>query len=332
MTGAEPSSAPILLDGALATELVRRGFALSEPRLVARALDEAPDLLTAIHLDYVRAGAQVVSTNSFELHARKLAAVGHGERQRELAEISVAVIEAARAQARVEDLALASFRVAGSIPPVPPTSDGAEPNGELDRAEYRSLANALVSAGADLILFETFWTAEQAQWALEAVAGIGVPVWLAVAAGRPRALPTERPDGSRLVGGDPLEDLFDRLADLEPDAQPDALLINCTQIDAVPEAVATLTRLADARASTCALGLYPHLGRARHDGVWIDRIVEPRVFAEQMQAWVDRWPALSVVGACCGSTPDYIAALRRCAQPTDHARRSAGVRLAELVP
>src|SRR5207253_2975605 len=75
------SGRPILLDGATGTELERRGFALEKPGWSARAIDEAPELLQTIHRDYVEAGAEIITANTFRLHRRNLAAWGAEEEQ-----------------------------------------------------------------------------------------------------------------------------------------------------------------------------------------------------------------------------------------------------------
>ena len=325
---AEPT---ILLDGALGTELSRRGFVVEAPLFSARALIEAPALLTAIHLDYLRAGAQVLSTNSFGLHAQDLVRAGIGEHQRELAQRSVELVEATRRELRPDERGLARFRIAGSIPPL--TSAGTEP--AVERAEYRALADALVDAGVDLILLETFSGVAAARLALEALVDLPVPVWLAVVAGVPPservAGVSHRPDGTRLLAGDDFSSLLAMVT--EPGLRrPDALLINCTQIDAVPAALDSLLAASASADWQGPLGFYPHLGKRRHDGVWIDRIVEPEVFAEQMAAWMRTRPRLSLAGACCGSEPADIAAMGRCLQADAAAREAAWMALAALVP
>ncbi len=303
----------------MATELAERGFELRSPLFSAQALLDAPTLIESIHADYLAAGAQVLTSNSFGLHAATLAAAGLAERQSTLIQLSVVLAEAMRLRAR------SSARIAGSIPPRPRASLGDPP--ELARAEYRRFADLLVDSGADVVLLETFSQLAEIRLALEGLAGLEVPVWLAVAAGVPVA-GSRRPDGSRLLGG---ED-FSTLADLLRDPtlrRPDVLLLNCTQIDAVPAALDAMLAAID---EEIPLGLYPHLGKERYDGVWIDRIVEPDVFAEQILAWMRSRPRFVVAGACCGSRPAYIEALQRWLQPDARAREQAFVRLAQLIP
>jgi homocysteine S-methyltransferase len=315
---------PVLLDGAIGTELARRGFELRAPLFSARALLDAPELVEQLHWDYLCAGAQILTTNSFGLHAASLAAAGIAQRQGELAHRSVDVLERVRARARAGG-GESKFRIAGSIPPRP--REGASEQA-LARAEYRAYAEHLIAAGVDLLLLETFTNVGDARLALEGLVGVELPVWLSVVAGH-RSSPPSKPDGTRLLGGDSFEDLAQLLRS-ETSRGPDALLINCTQIDAIPAALDALIHATAKMA--LPLGLHPHLGRRRHDGVWIDRIVESEVLAEQIQAWMHSRPRLIIAGACCGSRPDDIAALWRTLAPTESAREQAFMRLAQLLP
>ncbi|PRP96187.1 homocysteine S-methyltransferase family protein [Enhygromyxa salina] len=323
MTDTLEQGPPVLLDGAMGTELAERGFELRGPLFSARALLDAPELVEQIHWDYLCAGAQVLTTNSFGLHAASLAKAGVAERQAELARRSVEVLEQVRTRARARGSDMTRFRIAGSIPPRPPGGERA-----LARAEYRAYADGLADAGVDLLLLETFTNVDAARLALEGLAGVELPVWLSVVAG----LPTpgqSAPDGTRLISGDSFEDLGQLLRS-ETHRVPDALLINCTQIDAVPAALDALIR-ASAELEL-PLGFSPHLGRRRYDGVWIDRIIGPKVFAAQIQAWMKVRPRLIIAGACCGSRPDYIAAMQHSLMPSEAAREQAFVRLAQLLP
>lgn len=315
----ERDDPPVLLDGAMATELADRGFELRPPLFATQALLDAPMLVESIHADYIAAGAQVLTTNSFGLHAATLAEAGLAQRQAQLVRLAVALPTMMRIDAR------ASVRIAGSIPPRPRGRASDPP--ELARAEYRRFADLLVEHGADLVLLETFTRVDEVRLALEGLEGFEAPVWLAVVAGVPVS-GSRRPDGTRLLEGDP----FAALGELLRDAglrRPDVLLLNCTQIDAVPAALDTMLGAID---EEIPLGLYPHLGRHRYDGVFIDRIVEPDVFAEQILAWMHSRPRFVVAGACCGSRPAYIEALQRWLQPDARARERAFVRLAQLIP
>ena len=316
----------------MGTQLSAQGFELRAPLFSARALLDAPELVAQLHWQYLRAGAQLLTTNSFNLHARTLAAAGLGERQAELIERSVKLLEPARQWALTRregaDPGLARFRIAGSMPPRPRV--GRDPqDSALARAEYGQFAQLLAHAGADFILLETFSELGEAKLALEGIAArqLELPVWLSLVAGAP--VPgSSRPDGTRLASGEPLSELSS-LFDQTAARRPDALALNCTQLDAVPAALATLAAQVP---EGIPLGLSPHLSKRRYDGVWVDRIVEGDVFAEQMHAWVRARPRFVVAGACCGSRPEEIAALERWLHPDEQSRERAYVLLAQLLP
>ncbi len=315
----------ILLDGAMATELAARGFELVAPLFSARALLDAPELVAAIHADYLHAGAQVLTTNSFNLHADTLARAGIAEQQAALALRAVELLTQVRQRALIDERPLARFRIAGSIPPRPRSaSPDAAP---IAAAEYRSYADKLALAGVDLILLETFTSVTEAKRALAGLVDIDLPIWLSVVAGAPTG--GSRPDGTRLLEGDPIAELAPLLEHI------DALLINCTQLDAIPAALASLIATTEQH-RTLPLGLCPHFGKRRHDGEWIDRIVESDAFAEQMQAWLHSdqpgRARICLAGACCGSKPADIAAMRKRLQPDATERERAWTRLAQLIP
>jgi homocysteine S-methyltransferase len=314
----------VLLDGALGTQLAARGFELLAPHFSARALVEAPELLATIHADYLRAGAQVLTTNSFGLHASTLARAGIADQQAALARRSVEVLTAVRQLVSANQRGLARFRVAGSVPPRP-LADASSDRHTLARAEYRRYAECLATAGADLILLETFTSVAEAELAVAGVAEIGLPIWLSIVAGAP-VEGQRRADGTRLIAGDPIRaiaGLVDRV---------DAMLINCTRLDAVPAALDAVLAVTRERPDL-PLGLLPHLGYPTIDGGWVDRIVEPDVFADQVRAWLrPERSRFELIGACCGSGPADIAELRARLQPDEAARERAWTRLAELVP
>jgi homocysteine S-methyltransferase len=82
---------PLLLDGATGTELQRRGVNTGLPLWSARALIEAPEVLRSIHADYINAGADIITTNTFRTKRRTLERAGIGSRARELTRLAVQI-------------------------------------------------------------------------------------------------------------------------------------------------------------------------------------------------------------------------------------------------
>jgi S-methylmethionine-dependent homocysteine/selenocysteine methylase len=160
------SRAPlVVLDGPMGTELARRGVALPAPAWSAVALDVAPDLVAAVHRDYVTAGATVHTANTFRTKRRSV-----GPRWEELARRAV----------RIAREAVGSLRVAGSIAPL---EDCYRPDlspGLASREEHRELARVLADEGVDVLLCETFPDATEAVVAVEEAVRTGVETWAAL--------------------------------------------------------------------------------------------------------------------------------------------------------
>ena len=105
-----------ILDGATGTELTRRGVDTTLPLWSAGALidPQGRDVLRCIHSDYIRAGAQIVTANTFRTHRRSLAKGGKGGRAGELTHLAVQLVREA-----VEQVPAAHrVFVAGSIAPL----------------------------------------------------------------------------------------------------------------------------------------------------------------------------------------------------------------------
>ena len=83
--------AVVLLDGAMGTELFRRGVSTRLPIWSAQALIENPQMVRQIHEDYIHAGAEIITTNTFRTTTRALNKKGLGSRAKELTELAVSL-------------------------------------------------------------------------------------------------------------------------------------------------------------------------------------------------------------------------------------------------
>jgi S-methylmethionine-dependent homocysteine/selenocysteine methylase len=156
---------PRLYGGPMGTELARRGFAVCGPRWSAAANLDAPDLVAAIHRDYVAAGAEIVTANTTCAHVHDVGA----DRDR----ICAAAIALARR---------AGVTVAASVAMLPSSIDPA-----ARATEYRAAAAAL--RGADILLLEGFVDAAELRLALAATRAWHGPRWAALAGPGARHLP-----------------------------------------------------------------------------------------------------------------------------------------------
>src|SRR6202167_2926098 len=274
---------PILCDGAMGTLLYANGISIT------RCYDELnvsqPELIRAIHLDYLQAGAEIVETNTFGANSFRLARHSIADKA---AEIN-------RAGARLAREAAKSFDVwvAGSVGPL---GTRIEPLGKTSfqeaRQAFREQIEALVEGGVDVLMFETFGYLEELHQAVLAAKDVGAKLPLVVQV-------TIDEDGNCLDGSDP-ETFAPRLEDWGADV----IGCNCSV-----GPVAMLEAIEGVRAVTSLpLAAQPNAG--------IPRSVEGRNIylcsPEYMASYARKFVAAGarLVGGCCGTTPDHIRVMK----------------------
>jgi len=186
---------PILLDGATGTELNRRGVSTELPLWSTRALLDAPQTLLEVHRDYVNAGAEILTANTFRTYRRNLEPAGLGDRA---AKLTTQAVEIAR------DAANGRAWVVGSQPPLEDCySPELTPDDDALWREHAEMSRNLASAGVDGILVETQHTIREAVAATNAATETGLPLMVSFVCGN---------DG-RLLSGESLsvrQDEFNR--------------------------------------------------------------------------------------------------------------------------
>lgn len=179
-------SGVLLGDGAMGTELLRRG--VPRDRCLPELNLSRPDLVQAIHEDYARAGARVHRTNTLTANRIRLAPFGLEDRVREINQAAVAI---ARKAAGPDGF------VVGSVGPLPV----GEFKGFERPSAYREQAFALREAGCDLILLETFTAGHELKSAVVSIPSAANPLALSVAIGdRSHARDALRSSDSPLIG------------------------------------------------------------------------------------------------------------------------------------
>ena len=278
---------PLLLDGATGTELFPRGVRTPPPLWSAWALVTHPQTVRQIAQDYAAAGAEVVTANTFRTHARNLAMGGLKERAEELTARAIALArEGATAGAPGRTIA-----IAGSLAPlhdcyrpdlVPPDAECA--------TEHARQARAFVAGGADLILVETMNSIREAVHATRAAVETGLPV---VSCAVCHA-------GAVLYSGEPVGDWARALLPLGAAA----LGINCTRLDAMDAALAACA----AAAPGVPLAAYANIGHEDPALGWDASETPPDAYVAATRGWPAR--GVRLLGGCCGTLPDHIAALK----------------------
>jgi methionine synthase / methylenetetrahydrofolate reductase(NADPH) len=272
----------LVCDGAMGTMLYARGV------FVNRSFDalnlSAPDLVSELHREYLRAGADVIETNTFGANRIKLGTFGLAEK---LHDINLAGARIARQVARD------GAYVAGAIGPL---GIRIEPWGRMgvDEAEacFREQAAALVEGGADLIILETFRDVNEIGAAIAAVRKTcDLPIV---------AQMTTEEDGNSLDGTPPEE----FVPALER-AGASVIGVNCS-VGPAPM-LETIERIA--RASRKPLSAQPNAGRPRDIEGRNIYLSSPEYLASYARRFVQH--GVRLVGGCCGTTPEHIRQIRQ---------------------
>jgi homocysteine S-methyltransferase len=273
---------PVLCDGAMGTMLYSKGI------FINRCYDELnlsqPELVAGIHQEYVKAGAEILETNTFGANLFRLAR--HGCQSR-VVEINRAGVELARSAAGNDVM------VAGSVGPL---GVRIEPLGKIGleeaRAAFSQQIQALAEAGIDLLILETFgYVAELHQAILaarEAAPGIAIVAQVTI-----------DDEGNALDGSTP-ESYAKRIEGYGPEV----LGCNCSvgpvaMLDAI-ERMRQVTSL--------PLSAQPNAGMPRNVEGRNIYLCSPEYMAEYTRRLVAAGTRL--VGGCCGTTPEHIRAMK----------------------
>ena len=289
----------VLLDGATGTELQRRGAPMDPGAWCGPATLEHDRLLTDIHADYIAAGAEVITANTFASSRVMLSRAGFGD---QVEEINRRAVEAAL---RARDQAPDGERVvvAGSLSHMVPVTAGTaianqdDSPGEAETAfALKELAQILARSGCELIILEMMYLPGRIRLALDAAAETGLPVWFGLSARR-------APDG-RVLSFYPHADLpLDEVTSLIP-AQVDAAGVMHSGAELTAEALQSVRAHFDG-----PLMAYPDSGHFEMpDWNFVD-VMSPQVFGGFCADWIRS--GVQIIGGCCGLTVDHIHAARR---------------------
>ena len=288
---------PTLCDGAMGTMLYARA---SASQMHGRCFDElnltAPELVQEIHRQYILAGAEVIETNTFGANAAKLEAYGLGERTRALNRRAAQLAREAR------EVAGRAVFIAGAVGPSGQPVSAApddDPRMVALRALFREQIEGLIEGGADLLILETFSSlGELRQAVLAAREAGGLPII---------AQMTFTEDGQSLAGDSPTE-AARALARLGVDV----IGANCSVgpagiLDVVTEMADALRESGIDPERDILLSAQPNAGLPTRVENRFLYVSTPAYFAEYARRFASTGARL--IGGCCGTTPDHIAAM-----------------------
>ncbi|SRR5579883_365835 len=279
---------PLVLDGALGTELEGRGVNTSGKSWTARGIVTNPDLIFKIHRQYAREGADILTANTFRTNPRALKDTGLDAEA-----LTKKAVRIAR-KARRERNPL--IRVAGSIAPVEDcfTPKLAPKNDPALIEEHRIMARWLDEARVDIILIETMSTFHEAICALQAAKEESEKyVWISVV---PK-------DGETMLDGTPLDYAVQRFKE----GGAHLVALNCAPVTTMYDALPLFSKAA--KKAGLWFGCYPNTSEKLPDGTWNLRAYNNEQMAKCAVAWMKAGAVM--VGSCCHSTPRTTEAIRQ---------------------
>ena len=275
----------LLLDGAMGTELQNRGIDIPLPLWSADANIKHPEVVINIHKDYIKTGADIITTNTFRTTAWTYRKAGFSNtKSKELSRSSLyKAVECA--QIAVSN----SIKIAGSITTIEDCYlPELFPGTSVAEDTYGQTIEWLVDAGVDFILFETMGNIEEISCALEMSRSYNIPIWLSLII----------KDKYNLLDGSPFEKVFE----LFKPFSIDHLLINCNTMDLTIDMCDQIHS-----AWSQKWGVYPNLGKTNYENDYLN-IISDSNLNDGMISLLSKEP--NVIGLCCGSTPFHIKYLK----------------------
>jgi homocysteine S-methyltransferase len=293
----------VILDGALATELERRGCDLNDPLWSARVLLETPELIRQVHADYFAAGADCAITASYQATFEGFVRRGLTPNQAaDLMKLSVTLALEARDSfwavpenhvGRIKPFVAASVGPYGAF-----LADGSEYRGNYGLTELELMAfhrprmAVLATSGADMLACETIPSLLEAMSLARLLEEFpGMTAWISFSA----------KDGLHVNNG---ETLAECVQALEIFPQVIAVGVNCTAPQFIPDLVRSVGGLTQK-----PILVYPNSGETYNASLkcWNGESSCER-FASDARAWFEA--GANLIGGCCRTNPDHIRALR----------------------
>ncbi|MCH2524310.1 MAG: homocysteine S-methyltransferase family protein [Dehalococcoidia bacterium] len=301
----------IVLDGATGSEIARLGAAMDSAAWCGVANKTHPDIVRHVHEEYIRAGADVVTANTFSTSRHVLASVGLADetvsinvRAVELAREAVNNVSPERPIAVAGSMSNMTAWIPGTVSPDPRFL----PTPEEEFNNYQEIAQTLAKSGVDLILMEMMRDIDQSSMAISAAVETGLPVWIGTSC-------TLRDNGSVSAWDQHFEEPAARLSpdhiqaeDRSYDTLIEAMLSFQPQVMGVMHSTIETT---DAGLQTLfehwqgPVMAYAETSSEVRRG--ISQKVEPAIFATHCRNWVEN--GVQIIGGCCGTTIEHIRAM-----------------------
>ena len=282
----------ILMDGSMGNELLARRSDLVSGLWSAQYLIDAPQLVKEIHLEYINAGADLITTNTYSTIPSYLSKKNVENRMPELIGLAGKLAREAADDSEKEII------VAGSLPPL---EESYRPDLVIDAEEAIPIYEVLIkelTPFVDIFICETMSSIKEMQHVMEALNNLDniKPVWI--------SWTLKEDKKNRLRSGESIEEAFNASATVKPEAY----LFNCTDPYAISEGIKVLKQLTQK-----PIGGYPNVFNVP-DGWTLDNDIQVSVrdlSIEKFLEFAEEWRKLgaSIIGGCCGIGPRFIKAI-----------------------
>jgi homocysteine S-methyltransferase len=284
----------IILDGATGTELQKRGVPMDDLAWSATAIVTHPDVIRDIHRDYLRAGADIITTNTFGTLSLSLRGTRLADRVAEVNRRAVQLAQEARADSG------RPICIAGSMAGMIGTVYWRDASSSADtiQAAYREQAKLLADAGVDLLFLEMTQDVGVGVAAVQGACEAGLPLWVGFSCNFMSALQGSEPP---LVaqGRDGKQYPFEQLIEPVMAAGGEVAGVMHSHVDLMDRALDVVFQHWKGPVSA-----YPESGDWTPPNWGFDTVIAPSAFVAAAERWVAR--GVQVVGGCCGTGPDHI--------------------------
>lgn len=291
-----------ILDGGMGRELERRGAPFRQPEWSALALMEAPEAVRAVHDDFIAAGAEVITTNSYACVPFHIGTERFAERGREL--IGLAARLARDSANSANSAASQKIKVAGCLPPL----FGSYNPDFFESAHADEILIPLIEEQApyvDFWLIETVSSVEEGLYIVNALKDTGKPIWVSFTLDDHAATET-----IKLRSGRPLTEALAAVQD-EP---IEAVLFNCSRPETITPAIAMAVNLLGSR---LRIGAYANAFadeiETGHDSNEVISSLRKDLSEDTAPycAFAEKWitDGATIIGGCCGISPAHINAV-----------------------
>lgn len=296
----------IILDGGLGRQLKSMGAPFRQPEWSALALMEGPKYVRAAHDAFIKAGADIITTNSYAIVPFH---IGDERFAKDAEDLLMLSGQLARDAAIATS---AQVQVAGGIPPM----FGSYQPGKFDYAlgsQMMQIFQRCLAPYVDFYMAETLGSIDEARCFLDAFTASEKPVWVSL------TLEDEDPvvGQPKLRSGELLADFLGFCDGRDGRAMPSAVLFNCSQPEVMEDAVRVTAGYFAAQETAPLIGVYANafpLMKKDYEGANADLHeirgdITPDAYADYADIWVEA--GAGIIGGCCGISPDHLRVLKQ---------------------